>query len=89
MRLGTTRRDFIKSGVAATAAVSVGIPVRDLMSLGSPEGGWLWDKGVCRFCNAPEAAEDEVVGARFNCTVCHVPPNRCPPLVGNRFAKED
>ncbi len=41
------RREFIKAGVAAAAAATVGLPV--------PEGwasldGIRWDKGQCRFC---------------------------------------
>lgn len=39
--------------------------------------------------NAPDITQDEVVGARFKCTACHVPQTDAPPLVGNRFAKEE
>jgi cytochrome c-type protein NapB len=39
--------------------------------------------------NAPDLSQDEVVGARFRCTACHVSQTDAPPLVGNRFAKED
>ncbi len=50
--MSITRRDLLKTSIAAVAATSVGIPL-------SREGhtaalkvdeGWRWDKGVCRFC---------------------------------------
>lgn len=33
----------------------------------------------------PSTVGDEVVGARYVCTSCHVPSNDVPPLVDNRF----
>jgi len=45
-----TRRDFIKAGVAAAAAATVGVPLDAAVRAVSPEAGWRWDKGVCRFC---------------------------------------
>jgi len=35
--------------------------------------------------NDPSAVRDEVVGARYVCTSCHVPSNDVSPLVENRF----
>jgi len=46
------RRDFLKTSVAASAAVAVGIPLtpRARAAAGAAEKDWQWDKGVCRFC---------------------------------------
>lgn len=46
-----TRRDFLKAGVTAAAATTVGLPLpRELVSFAGAETEWHWDKGVCRFC---------------------------------------
>ena len=47
-----TRRDFIKTSVAATTAATVGIPLSQSATAAAKdaEAGWQWDKGVCRFC---------------------------------------
>lgn len=39
------------------------------------------------FRNAPEAVQEEVVGARYNCASCHVSPGDNKPLVSNTFGK--
>ncbi|MGE5665467.1 MAG: nitrate reductase catalytic subunit NapA [Betaproteobacteria bacterium] len=46
------RRDFIKSGIAASTALAVGLPVSQdaAAQAKSAEAGIAWDKGVCRFC---------------------------------------
>lgn len=46
------RRTLIKSGLAAGAAMSIGIPVTSLQAAqaGKAEEGIRWHKGVCRFC---------------------------------------
>ncbi len=36
---------------------------------------------------APEAVGDQVVGARYVCTACHVPKVAVSPLVDNRFGQ--
>ncbi|MCF6271298.1 MAG: nitrate reductase catalytic subunit NapA [Melioribacteraceae bacterium] len=51
--MNQTRREFIKSSAVVAAATSVGISslpntVKAFAAKG--EGGWLWDKSVCRFC---------------------------------------
>jgi nitrate reductase NapA len=48
----TTRREFLRAGVAASTAATVGIPLSNsaLASIAAMEEGWQWDKGVCRFC---------------------------------------
>ena len=33
----------------------------------------------------PETTQDEVVGSRYNCVVCHVAQTDAPPLVANLF----
>jgi nitrate reductase NapA len=47
-----TRRDFLKTSIAATTAATVGIPLslQAQSAAGKAEEGWQWDKGVCRFC---------------------------------------
>jgi nitrate reductase NapA len=46
-----TRRDFIKSSVAAATATTVGLALpKELLAVVDPETGWRWDKGACRFC---------------------------------------
>lgn len=39
--------------------------------------------------SASETMSDSVVGARFNCTQCHVPQSGAPPLVENTFQGSD
>ncbi|MCB1865849.1 MAG: nitrate reductase catalytic subunit NapA [Chromatiales bacterium] len=49
--MSVSRRDFIKSSIAATTAATVGIPVAaPVAAAADAEAGWQWDKGVCRFC---------------------------------------
>jgi nitrate reductase NapA len=47
-----SRREFLKTSIAASTAAAVGIPLSDsaLAAAGAAEEGWRWDKGVCRFC---------------------------------------
>lgn len=46
------RRELLKSGLAASAAMTVGIPVSEIAkaAVQSTEGSVVWTKGVCRFC---------------------------------------
>lgn len=46
------RREFLKAGIAASAAMTVGIPVSEVAkaAAGAAENGIVWTKGVCRFC---------------------------------------
>ncbi len=48
----TTRREFLKTSIAASAAASIGIPVSSIAaaSVDEAEKDWQWDKSVCRFC---------------------------------------
>jgi len=47
-----TRRDFLKTAVAASVAGAVGInvPGEAKAQKGVMEADWKWDKSVCRFC---------------------------------------
>ena len=49
-----TRRDFIKTAVAASVASSIGITVPAVLRAETEdwqrEENWKWDKAVCRFC---------------------------------------
>ena len=47
-----TRRNFIKAGLAAATAASMGLPLSDAAWAEANQFGkqWRWDKGVCRFC---------------------------------------
>ncbi len=47
--MDATRREFLKTSIAASAAASLGIPVAAAAGE-SADAGVLWDKGVCRFC---------------------------------------
>ncbi|WP_200763967.1 nitrate reductase catalytic subunit NapA [Nitrosophilus alvini] len=50
--MALSRRDFLKSAAAATAASAVGLAVPKEMEAASKnaEAGWRWDKAACRFC---------------------------------------
>jgi nitrate reductase NapA len=47
-----SRRNFLKAGIAATTATTVGIPLTALQQASAQQAdeGVQWDKGVCRFC---------------------------------------
>jgi nitrate reductase NapA len=47
-----TRREFVRTAVAASVAASVGIPVTSeaRAQAAELEKDWTWDKSVCRFC---------------------------------------
>ncbi len=51
-KLSQTRREFLKTSVAASAAVTAGISISStaLAATKEAETGWQWDKSVCRFC---------------------------------------
>ena len=46
--MAVSRRDFLKSSVAATTALTVGLPLSESAraAAGAGEEGWQWDKGV-------------------------------------------
>ncbi len=51
--MSINRRDFVKNTAVAAAATAIGMSVpKNLMASPSErsEGGWRWDKSVCRFC---------------------------------------
>ncbi len=50
--MSLTRREFIKTTAAATAAMTVGLPVSAWVQaqIQEAEKDWQWDKAVCRFC---------------------------------------
>mgnify|MGYP000199204801 CR=1 FL=1 len=50
--MSLSRRDFLKSSAAASAAAAIGMSVpADLQAQAdAAEGGWRWDKAACRFC---------------------------------------
>ena len=50
--MSITRRDFLKTSLAAAAAASAGIPLSAAAQAMARQfdEGWRWDKGVCRFC---------------------------------------
>ena len=50
--MDTTRREFLKTSVAASAATAVGLPISNsaMAAVDEAEKDWQWDKGVCRFC---------------------------------------
>ena len=50
--MSLSRRDFLKTSAAATAAAAVGIsiPKEAMAATAQAEAGWRWDKSCCRFC---------------------------------------
>ncbi len=50
--MALSRRDFLKSSAAASAAAAVGMNVPTELQAASKnaESGWRWDKAACRFC---------------------------------------
>ena len=48
MRAPLNRRDFVKAGLATTAAA--GLPGTAFADVLDPTREWKWDRGVCRFC---------------------------------------
>ncbi|MBD3841281.1 MAG: nitrate reductase catalytic subunit NapA [Campylobacterales bacterium] len=50
--MALSRRDFLKSSAAASAAAAVGMSVPSTLSAAAStaESGWRWDKAACRFC---------------------------------------
>lgn len=50
--MALSRRDFLKSSAAASAAAAVGMNVPTSLSAAAneAESGWRWDKAACRFC---------------------------------------
>ena len=47
-----SRREFLKSAVAASTASTMGMSLSQLAEAAASEleKGWKWDKAVCRFC---------------------------------------
>ncbi len=47
-----SRREFLKSGIAAGTAATVGLPLTKMAEAAAAEveKDWQWDKSVCRFC---------------------------------------
>ncbi|RXJ57613.1 nitrate reductase catalytic subunit NapA [Candidatus Marinarcus aquaticus] len=50
--MALSRREFLKSSAAASAAAAVGMSVPSNLSAAAnqAEAGWRWDKAACRFC---------------------------------------
>lgn len=50
--MALSRRDFLKSSAAASAAAAVGMTVPATLSAAAneAESSWRWDKAACRFC---------------------------------------
>ncbi len=65
-----TRRAFLKSSVAASAAATVGLPVSKavLAQAKTAEAGWAWDKAVCRFCGTGCGIQVATAGGKIVAT---------------------
>ncbi|MFK2822739.1 nitrate reductase catalytic subunit NapA [Arcobacter sp. YIC-80] len=50
--MSLSRRDFLKSSAAASAAAAIGMSVPNELQAkaNAAQGGWRWDKAACRFC---------------------------------------
>ncbi len=50
MKHDLSRRDFVKTGVAAATAATVGVPFDSAADTAPIDRGVTWEKSVCRFC---------------------------------------
>ena len=50
MKSNVSRRDFVKTSVAAATAATVGMPLVDAGHAADLDKSIAWEKGVCRFC---------------------------------------
>ncbi|KKM68472.1 hypothetical protein LCGC14_1460530 [marine sediment metagenome] len=50
--MSVTRREFLKTTAAVSAATAIGISVPgEMIAIAeATQAGWRWDKAVCRFC---------------------------------------
>lgn len=49
--LELSRRDFLKTVAAVSAATAIGMEVpEEVLAATESQAGWKWDKAVCRFC---------------------------------------
>ncbi len=50
--MSVSRREFLKSAAAASAASAIGMTLPSTLQAGQKqaEAGWRWDKAACRFC---------------------------------------
>ncbi len=50
MKTALSRRDFVKSSVAAATAAAVGVPMAETNGNAALDPNIAWEKSVCRFC---------------------------------------
>ena len=50
MKDNLSRRDFVKTSVAAATAAAVGVPMTGAADTDGLDGGVAWEKSACRFC---------------------------------------
>ncbi len=50
MKNDLSRRDFVKTSVAAATAAAVGVPMTGTADATALDSGIAWEKSVCRFC---------------------------------------
>ena len=64
-----SRREFLKTTAAVSAATAVGMTIpEELLGIAKQtEAGWKWDKAVCRFCGTGRvimvATKDDMIVA--------------------------
>lgn len=65
-----TRRELLKSSIAAATAASAGLPLSQtvLAQAGAAESGWQWDKGVCRMCGTGCGIQVATLGGKVVAT---------------------
>ena len=65
-----TRRELLKSSIAATTAAAAGLPLSQaaLAQGAAAEAGWTWDKGVCRMCGTGCGIQVATAGGRVVAT---------------------
>ena len=65
-----SRRELLKTGIAATTAMTAGLPVSQAMAQAaqSADAGVTWYKGVCRFCGTGCGLQVGVMNGRIVAT---------------------
>ncbi|MDP1902488.1 MAG: nitrate reductase catalytic subunit NapA [Rubrivivax sp.] len=65
-----SRREILKSSIAATTAAAAGMPFTQaaLAQGAAAEAGWKWDKGVCRMCGTGCGIQVATQGGRVMAT---------------------
>ena len=84
MKNDLSRRDFVKTSVAAATAATVGVPMANGADFANLDRGIEWEKNVCRFCGVGCGV---VVGTRDGHVAAVKGDAKCPVNRGLLCAK--